>query len=130
MTSLKDLSDSGVDVEKGLFYCSDDIELYLEMLKIFGREKRNVPGQINIEFKKGEIEAVRFLAHGLKGVSGTIGGKDIFNAADALEFACIEERSMEEIDYLITDLAGKINPVLEVLENIEEINELLHNNTV
>ena len=128
MDSLKELSGSGIDIEKGLFYCSDDMELYLEMLNIFRKEKCNVADQLGAEFRKGEIEAVRLLAHGLKGVSGTIGSKGIFNAAEALESACIEESSMEKIDNLITELTGKLNPVLEVLTNLEEISELLRGN--
>ena len=124
MNKLKELSDSGVDIAKGLFCCSDDMDLYLEMLSMFIKEKGNVVVQLNAEFNKGDIKALKDISHGLKGVSGTIGAFEIGYIAEQLEFSCVDECDNEEIKNLITELADNFNPVMEVLKNYEEIGKL------
>lgn len=123
MKFLTNLSESGIDVDKGLFCCSDDMDLYMELLKIYRDEKQDVISRLNNEFEKGEIGAVKELAHALKGVSGTIGGTEIYDVAGALESACLEGDDSEKIGNLIVVLGWKLSPVMEVLANYEEMSD-------
>lgn len=123
MKFLTNLSESGIDVERGLFCCSDDMDLYMELLKMYRDEKQDVISQLYNEFKNGDIEAVKELAHALKGVSGTIGGTEIYDLADALESACMDGDDSEKIGNLIVVLGWKLSPVMEVLANYEEMSD-------
>jgi PAS domain S-box-containing protein len=79
---------AGVDVAAALGRLDGKPDLLLRLLRGFVREHANSPLAIQEAIDRGEIQAALALAHGLKGVAGTLSATDVFEAARDLE-ACL-----------------------------------------
>ena len=76
----------GFDVAKGLENWGDS-ETYKKTLVGFGRQHAGDMDLIRAAFGKDDIQAVKDVAHALKGVAGTLAATDLAAAAKALDAA-------------------------------------------
>jgi CheY-like chemotaxis protein len=89
----------GIDIEDGLARVGQDRKLYAGLLVEFAGSNAQLTVEIDAAFVRGDLERVRFLAHGIRSTAGNIG-------ADALSLAAaeLEELIMDGGD----DVAGAL----------------------
>lgn len=79
-----------VNVEKGLSFCMQDEDFYMEILKEYYHSDRE--DNMIKYFEEKDWENYRIIVHALKSASMTIGAEDLSEKAKALEMACKENR--------------------------------------
>jgi len=77
-----------IDIDSGLSRMADNAQLYLRLLRGFGKDQRGKADLIAEYLQRGDWQQAGALAHGLKGVSGNLSAVALFEAARALEAAC------------------------------------------
>ena len=107
---------AGIDIKAGLATTMDNERLYTRMLIKF----RDSQGHFDESFEAAQQDtdptaATRY-AHTLKGMAGTIGARGVQAAAAALEDACREGRSAEEIRALLSRTRVELEPVIAALQ--------------
>lgn len=88
---------------------TDVYKIYLESAPLKLQQIRELLG-------RGEQEQVIKLAHGLKGESGSVGGRFIMAAAAALEKAA-RAGSLEEARQLLPDLELQLQRIILAIQN-------------
>ncbi|MCU7834075.1 MAG: response regulator [gamma proteobacterium symbiont of Taylorina sp.] len=114
----------GIDVEKGLIICQGNQKLYKKLLLKFkdnGQDFREQFTQAQIEDQtNNNSEASTRCAHSIKGVTGNIGATDLYHATEALELACKENQSSDQIEILLMAVDKHLSVVLSAIEAFEE----------
>lgn len=97
----------GIDIEDGLARVGQDRALYAGLLAEFADSNAQMGPEIDTAFVKGDLERVRFCAHGIRSTAGNIG-------ADALTMAAaeLEEQIMDGGDS-VTDAFRRFQIELE-----------------
>lgn len=75
----------GLDIKKGLTYCMNEEDFYLEMLEEY--LKADKAASLEQSFSSGDWESYTTVAHALKSTSLTIGATHLSGEAKALEMA-------------------------------------------
>ncbi|MBF0101725.1 MAG: response regulator [Desulfobacterales bacterium] len=75
----------GINIDSGLKHVAGNRLLYIEILKEFLAEYRDVPQQIQAALDEQEWTTAERLVHTFKGVSGNIGAQDLFLLTQQLE---------------------------------------------
>jgi CheY-like chemotaxis protein len=75
----------GIDVAGGLARVGQDRNLYGKLLVEFANTNARLEQEIVTAFNEGDLERVKFLAHGIRSTAGNIGGEELSNAAAELE---------------------------------------------
>ena len=76
----------GIDVELGMSYCMDDEDFYREVLEEYvNSDKRE---ELNSLFEAADWGNYRIRIHAVKSTSMTIGARELFDMALAIENAC------------------------------------------
>lgn len=103
----------GIDTTLGLRRAVGNVDLYLELLESFAANQRNAMQTFYENFERGEHQQNAFLAHTIKGTSGTLGAMDLFSAADEVERACrngsIQPKQLAQLEERLTDTLQQIN---------------------
>lgn len=87
------------------------------ILEGFRRDNQETAAAIAQASAALDLDALRHLAHSLKGSAGNIGAGELREAAAALEAACAAGAS-SEVARLAADLAGEVRRLLEVLRHM------------
>ena len=117
----KDISQDaipGIDMEKGLSYIGNSIELYRTLLETYldGSEERIQ--KLEDSKKCGDIRTYDAAIHSLKGVSASIGADEMAKTAAGLEDAC--RNSADAMKYIRRHHKGAIKQYRELLEHIKK----------
>ena len=75
----------GLEIEKGLLYCADSEEFYLEMLREYADSGRK--GELEKAYGERNWEHYEEQVHALKGTSRTLGLTEIGNLSEKLQYA-------------------------------------------
>ena len=86
----------GLDVKRGLTYCGDSKEFYLEILHDYGESAAEKSDQLNRFLKDGNLKDYEVVIHSIKSSSKTIGARELFEKARDLEDAAVKE----DLDYI------------------------------
>ncbi len=89
----------GINCDVGLAKVGNNYDLYYKILKAFYQDHSGSDIKIQELMRNNEHQAIRKLAHTLKGVSGNIGALDLFSAADALGIALNNKTAISEALY-------------------------------
>jgi two-component system, sensor histidine kinase and response regulator len=100
----------GIDTALGLERVIGNKRLYRKILSKFIETHEDTIDEIRKYLKQGDHETAHRLAHTLKGVAGNIGAEGLFNAADELDMAIMEEK----------ENAGLISAAEEILSTVIE----------
>jgi CheY-like chemotaxis protein/HPt (histidine-containing phosphotransfer) domain-containing protein len=121
--SLTDLAPfPGIDLQTGLSHVNGKEERLLKLMQKFSRDQADVPEKIRRALSDGEKELARRLAHTLKGLAGTVGAKDLQEAARKLEAALKKREKGPAIKPLIATMETALKEVLKGLSKLD-----LHN---
>ena len=87
---LSDLSDIGLDTEKGLEYCAGDADLYRDVVYDYATSYGEKRSEIEALYEKEDWKDYETYVHALKSTSRTIGANMLFEEAKALETAATD----------------------------------------
>lgn len=96
---------AGLDVQAGLSHTMGKKPLYLAMLHRYVAGQKDCAISIRAALDAGDMTAAQRTAHTLKGVSGTIGAKEVSVLAEKVEGAIREQQSRQRIDQALDELA-------------------------
>jgi PAS domain S-box-containing protein len=109
----------GLDTARGLSLLRGNVATYRRILGMFASSHGEDAQRIVAARQAGDREAVRKIAHGLKGSAGSIGAMAIALAASSLDAAVRGDESEEQIgilsDKLVTELERLVGSVSDAL---------------
>jgi signal transduction histidine kinase/DNA-binding response OmpR family regulator len=99
---------AGLDAQAGLDRLGGNKKLFNSLLAKFGKNHKGAISEIKTAIAGGDIKAAEIIAHTIKGASGNVGLRDVYNAANALESEYRVNRGKEA-----TLLLQQLNQTLE-----------------
>ncbi len=124
LTEKKELEDilpselPGISIASGLGRVGGNKKLYAKLLRQFKDGQETAVEQIKAALRSGDVETAARLAHTVKGVSGNLGGEDLYRAAADLEKAIKEGK--ENLDTPMTAFGAQLKVVMEGIKAFEE----------
>lgn len=93
----------------------NDAELYKDLITMFFEDPQFKPEDLEKLIAENNLEEARKLSHLLKGVSGTLGAEDLFDASKNLEdiLKGKKEGNVEEGKNTLIDLFNKTSEALK-----------------
>ena len=125
-TEIKNkLEKLGIDFVKGLHFCADDMELYMDQLLRFVKEAPRKLEKAGDYFNEKDAENYQVLLHSIKGTAGMIGALTVSDSAKALEDAAKKlnwDFIKENESYFEKELKALASAMSEVLgqETVEK----------
>lgn len=104
-----------VDVNKGLSYCMNDEDFYLEMVAEYCKEPKI--NELERLFNAGDFKGYQVNIHALKSTSLTIGAVELSEHAKALEMACKEGN----ISYVKAEHVNVIKEYSDLLARLKSV---------
>ena len=74
-----------LDIDRGLIYCNDDPDFFVDMLKIYLDTEKT--GALEDALSAGDVKAYQLAVHSLKSISSQIGAMEIAEQAKDLDRA-------------------------------------------
>ena len=108
----------GISIASGLGRVGGNKQLYTKLLCKFKDGQENAVEQIKAALQSGDVETAARLAHTVKGVSGNLGGDNLYQAAAELEKAIKEGK--ENLDLLMTEFDSQLKVVMDGIRVVEE----------
>ena len=104
-----------VNKEEALARLDNDAELYKDLITMFFEDPQFLPEDLEKLVAEQKYEEGGKLSHLLKGVSGTLGAEDLFDASKNLEdiLKGKKEGNIEESKTLLLDLFEKTSVALK-----------------
>ena len=109
----------GIDIQAGLNITQGNKTLYRKLLIKFRDSQADFSQQFRQAQQSDDETASARCAHTLKGVAGNVGAKAIQTAATALEQACKEAATAEQLDPLLTSVEQELTRVIAALSSLD-----------
>ncbi|MES2412427.1 MAG: response regulator [Pseudomonadota bacterium] len=106
---------AGLDVQAGLSHTMGKKTLYIAMLHRYVTGQRDCPDIIRLALAADDAATAQRAAHTLKGVSGTIGAKNVSLLAAAVETAIREKQDSDQVAQAISELADPLSALTATL---------------
>lgn len=90
---LRRLFSGKIDMDTGLMYCADSLEIYLEILRGYLAEGEERQKKLQETCRSQDFKGYRIAAHSLKSTSLSIGAVSLSQQAKEMEMAAKEEKS-------------------------------------
>ena len=87
---LKTLDDNGVSTKEGLAFCGKDEAFYKEILSDYAKSSETRIKELDEAIKAKDWKTYEIKVHALKSTARTVGDKQVFDRAKALEEAAVE----------------------------------------
>jgi CheY-like chemotaxis protein len=116
----------GIDVADGLARSGGNAELYTDLLRRFATGHADSVTAIRESLDSGDREAAERVVHTLKGVSGNIGAREVFDISSRLREVMkgTDEAKMAElVDELDRVLSGLVATIASVVADSNAVNE-------
>ncbi len=107
----------GISIASGLGRVAGNRRLYTKLLCKFKDGQENAVDQIKAALQEGDVETAARLAHTVKGVSGNLGGDNLYQAAAELEKAIKEGKNL---DLVMAEFESQLNVVIDGIRVVEE----------
>ena len=107
----------GIDVRDGVKRVAGNEQLYEQLLFAFLSSKGDAVKEIEDALSVGDNETAERLAHGIKGVAGSISANGVYGLAQDLE-AAIKSGGADDIDAAMEQLAPELDKVIGSLQSI------------
>ncbi len=108
----------GLDIQQGLQRVLGDGQLYRKLLVRFYRDHVDSMNLINCALLTNDYDQLRFTAHSLKGVAGTLGASRVEAAASAVE-KLARMSAGSELSEPVSRLAREFDRLMEGLKSIK-----------
>ena len=107
-----------IDIEDGLLRLNNNSDAYQNVLYKFADMFNNVSSEFRAVVTTYSMEEGRALAHNLKGLSGNIGAKEIYNLSQELEEAFNDGDG--EFSALIDAVESRLTPLIHAIQSLKE----------
>jgi len=107
----------GISIASGLGRVAGNKQLYTKLLCKFKDGQENAVEQIKAALQSGDVETAARLAHTVKGVSGNLGGDNLYRAAADLEKAIKEDE--QSVDVFMTEFDSQLKTVMDGIRVLE-----------
>ena len=107
----------GISIASGLGRVAGNRQLYTKLLCKFKDGQENAVDQIKAALQVGDVETAARLAHTVKGVSGNLGGDNLYQAASELEKAIKEGKNL---DLVMAEFDSQLKVVIDGIRIVEE----------
>jgi CheY-like chemotaxis protein len=107
----------GISVASGLGRVAGNKQLYMKLLRKFRDGQEHASEQIKAALQVGDVETASRLAHTVKGVSGNLGGDNLYHAAAELEKAIKEGTNLGRV---MSDFDSHLKVVMEGIRILAE----------
>ncbi|MCX7958195.1 MAG: response regulator, partial [Deltaproteobacteria bacterium] len=114
---------SSVDVADGLNRVSYNIEVYTKMLKGFAEKYRKAGEEISLLIEKNEFKEAETIVHTIKGVSGNLGIKGLYEKSVYLDNLLKSEEASVRTEEALRSFLYEMKIVLEELDGIPALKE-------
>ena len=109
----------GVQVRAGLRVMSGSVPFYQRMLRKFADSERDFGLGIGAALAQSDLPLATRMAHTLKGLAGNLGARELQQAADRLETACMAEpRDAGAIAALLAPVIAELARVVEGIDRL------------
>ncbi len=108
----------GINIQEGLARYSDDEKAYKRILLLFSESYGNSLDEMEAFLERGELQRAKHLAHTVKGSSGVIGAKRLYERMRNLEAAISEKNWKNQLTHAKEEMK-KIISALSVLKSEE-----------
>ena len=102
----------GIDIEQGLSRVSGKVGLYRKLLQKFRDRNMDIAHRIQEALDKNSYFLAKRLTHNLKGVSGNIGAREIYQASSDLNQA-LKSGEYDRAKGMLADLSGRLDEVMD-----------------
>jgi two-component system, sensor histidine kinase and response regulator len=107
----------GISIASGLGRVAGNRQLYTKLLCKFKDGQEDAVDQIKAALKVGDVEMAARLAHTVKGVSGNLGGDNLYQAAAELENAI---QGGKNLDLVMAEFDSQLKVVMDGIRVVEE----------
>ena len=107
----------GISIASGLGRVAGNRQLYAKLLCKFKDGQKNAVYQIKAALQVGDMETATLRAHTVKGVSGNLGGDNLYQAASELEKAIKEGKNL---DLVMAEFDSQLKVVIDGIRVVEE----------
>jgi two-component system, sensor histidine kinase and response regulator len=107
----------GISIASGLGRVAGNRQLYAKLLCKFKDGQENAGDQIKSALQVGDVETATLFAHTVKGVSGNLGGDNLYQAASELEKAIKEGKNL---DHVMAEFDSQLKVVIDGIRAVEE----------
>ncbi|MBA1446230.1 MAG: Hpt domain-containing protein [Gammaproteobacteria bacterium] len=108
---------TGIDTDKGLEIARNRPEFYIKLLTLFRDSQHNFHNDFLMEQQSDDPNGAMRTAHSLKGSAANIGATTLGDAALALEMACHEHNSEDEISERLKKVTAELDPLIAGLND-------------
>ncbi len=108
---------TGIDTDKGLEIARNRPEFYIKLLTLFRDSQHNFHNDFLMEQQSDDPNGAMRAAHSLKGSAANIGATTLGDAALALEMACHEYNSEDEISERLKKVTAELDPLIAGLND-------------
>jgi two-component system sensor histidine kinase/response regulator len=106
---------AGINLEEGLIHLSGNLQLYSDLLQKFHDRNRGFEKTLMKEHGNGNGDVVKRMVHTLKGTSGSLGMKRLYEACTLAEPQL--NGKDQPLEKLVRDVIRELNIVLKSLED-------------
>ena len=109
----------GIDIKKGLVFCGDDMDFYIEILNDYVNESSKRKSELDEQFESGNITEFQVKIHSLKSSLKTIGAMTFSEKALELENAAKDG----DVEFIKENYPPVIAEYTELVEKIRRVIE-------
>jgi two-component system, sensor histidine kinase and response regulator len=107
----------GISIASGLGRVAGNRQLYTKLLCKFKDGQEDAVDQIKAALQEGDVETAARIAHTVKGVSGNLGGDNLYQAAAELENAIQEGK---KLDLVMAEFDSQLKIVIDGIRVVQE----------
>lgn len=111
----------GVDIKEGLERSLGKESLYLKFLENFSKKIRLVYASLERELRKENYEELKRLSHKVRGISGTLAVKGVYNKIGEFEDLCESTEDKEQLKVLLEKVKVEVDNFEKALDIVRRI---------
>lgn len=87
----------GLDVSTALSRLGGNWKMYVRLLNNFSEEMRSKREKLLMVKQTGDLQALSFIVHSIKGISGTVGAQSVYSSALEIDQQC-KKGNLDQVD--------------------------------
>jgi CheY-like chemotaxis protein len=108
---------TSINVDEGLKRVNGNTKLYYKLLSSYVESNRNIVETLKYKIKEETWEEATRIAHTLKGVSGSIGAKDVYELSGKIELK-LKDKNIQDIEEFLNSLDNMLCKIIQEIEPV------------
>lgn len=109
----------GIDSQSALTAMGGNVNLYRRLLLKFHAANHDFGARFRSARAAGDHDGARRLAHDLRGISGSLGARELHRTAALLENACAAAQADDNLEAPLAELLQELEPVMSSLQSLD-----------